>query len=289
MRSNKKFDKDNLPKKLRTALKELKQLVKDKIIDVRKVDKGNLILIINFEERVKLERMNISKIAQRCDDQSSNWQENRTFVDQKMTRLFELEFLDRNELVAVTRVLPGGVNGNLKKRDGSRKDTRAIDSNEFFVKQQTPYIYPLLKAHKLKLEDLKKIKPEEVSLKIPARLVVGMSSCQMSRVQSWLENFLTPLSKMYCDFEYTKDSTDILIDFDKLNEVAVNEAWDFRDITLFLIDVQALYPSIKFEYLELAIIDCFEKCTNWSLEVKSTGSDNLYLRESTSPGMGSTG
>ena len=61
-------------------------------------------------------------------------------------------------------------------------DTRAIDANEFFAKQDTPYIYPLLKAHKLILEDLKTVKAEEVCDKIPARL--GMWSCQMSRVQA---------------------------------------------------------------------------------------------------------
>ena len=38
---------------------------------------------------------------------------------------------------------------------------------------------------------------------------------------------------------------------------------------LFGIDVQALYPSVVFEYLELAIIDCFDTCTNWPIEVKS--------------------
>ena len=53
----------------------------------------------------------------------------------------------------------------------------------------------------------------------PDWLYVGMTSCQMSRVQTWLEGFLTPLSKLYGNFEYTKDSTDILIGFDQLNQV----------------------------------------------------------------------
>ena len=52
-----------------------------------------------------------------------------------------------------------------------------------------------------------------------------------------------------------------------LNRVAENGSWDFN--MLFGIDVQALYPSIKFEYLALALIDCFEKCTDWTLQVKS--------------------
>ena len=97
-----------------------------------------------------------------------------------------------------------------------------------------------------------------------------MSSCQMSRVQSWLEAFLTPLSKLYGKFEYTKDSTTILIDFENQNETALNESWDFTDLILFGIDVQAMYPSVKFEYLKIALADCFDKCTIWSPEVKST-------------------
>ena len=136
---------------MRTALKELSELTKQKVIDIRKVDKGNLILIIDFSQRLKIEEMNISKIAKVCEVQSSKWLENRKFIEHQMSRLFELDFIDRNELASVTGLLPGGVSGKLKKKDGSRKYTHAIDSNEFFVKQQTPYIYPLLKAHKLKI------------------------------------------------------------------------------------------------------------------------------------------
>ena len=40
----------------------------------------------------------------------------------------------------------GGVSGTLKKRDGTPKDTQAIDSNEYFAKQTTTYVYPLLKS-----------------------------------------------------------------------------------------------------------------------------------------------
>ena len=81
--------------------------------------------------------------------------------------------------------------------------------------------------------------------------------------------FLTPLSKIYGDFEYTKDTNDLLIDFSKLNDTAERELWNFDDIMLFGIDVQALYPSVKFKYLKLALLDCFEKCTNWSSSVKT--------------------
>ena len=188
-------------------MKELKEMTKQKVIDIRKVDKGNIILIIDFTERLKIEELNITKIAKLCSIQESNWKENRSFIDEKMTKSYDNEFIDQKELTAVTGILPGGVSGELvNNKTGQRKDTRAIDSNELFTEQSTPYVYPLLKAHKLTLDKLKNVKPDEVSLKIPARLVVGMSSCQMTRVQAWLENFLTPLSRLYGDFEYTNDS-----------------------------------------------------------------------------------
>ena len=49
--------------------------------------------------------------------------------------------------------------------------------------------------------------------------------------------FLTPLSKLYGDFEYTKDTNDLLIDFSKLNDTAERELWNFDGIILFGIDV----------------------------------------------------
>ena len=193
----------NLPKKLRQALKELKTLVQNKDIDIRKVDKGQLILIIDYSQRRKIEESNINQIAELCLSQESNWQENRKFVEEHMKKLYHMKFISRDELIAVTGLLPGGANGQLKTKTGGTKFTHATDSNELFSQQRTPYVYPLLKAHKIPLAELRNIKPEEVHTKIPARLVVGMASCQMSRVQSWVEHLLTPFSKEYGVFEYT--------------------------------------------------------------------------------------
>ena len=83
-----------------------------------------------------------------------------------------------------------------------------------------------------------------VANEIPSRLVVGMSSCQMVRIQSWLECFLTPLSKHYGKFEYIKDSNDMLAEIEDVKMIAEEENWDWNTVTLFPIDVKALYPSI---------------------------------------------
>ena len=97
-----------------------------------------------------------------------------------------------------------------------------------------------------------------------------MSSCQLSRVQIWLEQLLTPLSKYYGSFEYIKDSGYFLLNLRNVKEKALNDRWHWNNMVLFTVDVKALYPSVKFEYLILALKHCFDKCTSWSDEIKNT-------------------
>ena len=208
--------------------------------------------------------MHINEVASLSQQQVSNWMENKSFIESKLKELYNLTFISKNELTAITGLLPGGVSGKLRNVDGSIKFTRIKASNELFSKQTTPYVYPLFKLHKLHIDDILQLQPDHVAEKIPSRLVVGMSCCQMSRAQSWLEVFLTPIAKLYGSFEYIKDSTDMLkyieIAKNELNEESVN--WD--EIILYTIDVKALYPSVKFNYLVNSLKDCFGKCTNWT-------------------------
>ena len=263
----KKKRRYNLPKKVRDSLQHLRQLVKDNVIDIRKVDKGQCILIIDYSQRKKTEGKHISEIASLCDIQSSNWMENRQYVENKMKELFLLKFVNKDELTSVTGIIAGGTTGKLKNKDGSMKYTRVISSNELFSKQSTPYVYPSFKGHKLTIAELISIDPNNVHCDIPSRLVVGMRNCQLSRIQAWLEHFLTPLAQLYGNFEYIKDSNDFLFELEKVKCDAINEHWDWEEHILFTIDVKALYPSVKFEYLIKALHHCFAKCTNWSQDV----------------------
>ena len=181
-----------------------------------------------------------------------------------LKQLYSEKFLSKEELAAVTGLLAGGANGKLKNRDKSTKFTRTLNTTELFVKQTTPYVYPLFKAHKLAKSDLLVIPTDEVHSRIPSRLVVGMASCQLSRIQIWLEHLLTPLSKRYGISEYIKDSTDFLVHLEEVKGKAINEDWDWDNMVLFSVDIKALYPSVKFEYLELALRHCFNKCTDWA-------------------------
>ena len=48
-----------------------------------------------------------------------------------------------------------------------------------------------------------------------------------------------------------------------------NENWDWENVTIFTIDVKALYTSIKFEFMKKALLKCFQDCTTWSSDVIS--------------------
>ena len=84
-------------------------------------------------------------------------------------------------------------------------------------------MYPLFKAHKIALADLLKILPEHVATEIPSRLVVRMKCCQMFRIQCWLECFLTPLAIRYGNFEFIKDSNDMLCEIEQIKTTATEE------------------------------------------------------------------
>ena len=254
----------NMSKKMNESLSKFKKLVKDHIIDIRKVDKGQTILIIDYNERRKAEMAAISTIATLCDNQTPNWEHNKYFIEQKMKDLFHKKMISKNELTAVTGLIAGGISGELKNGDGSIKFTRAINNNELFVRQRAAYVYPLFKCHKIPFKDLLTIQSNEVNDKIPSRLVVGMGSVQLSRVQSWLEHFLTPLSNYYGKFELIKDSNDMLMELENIKVLVTENNLNWDDLLLFTIDVKALYPSVKFEYLSLALRNCFQTCTLWN-------------------------
>ena len=80
-----------------------------------------------------------------------------------------------------------------------------------------------------------------------------MSSCQLTRVQIWLEHLLTPLAKFYGNFEFIKDSNDFLSKLEEVKCTSAERNWNWNEKLLFSVDVKALYPSVKFNYLIVAL------------------------------------
>ena len=132
---NTKKCKFNLPKAARNSISKLKDLVRNKVIDIRKVDKGELMLVTDYNQSLLTEELNISKIAILSEPQCSNWKENKDFVEFKLKQLYNEKFISKEELVSVMGLLAGGVNGKLKNNDRSIKFTRIINNTELFAKQ----------------------------------------------------------------------------------------------------------------------------------------------------------
>ena len=83
-----------------------------------------MILVIDYDQRVKAETLNITEIATRTGNEQSNWKENKEFVETKMKELCRTRFISGKELTAVTGLLPGGASGKLRDHNGSMKFTR---------------------------------------------------------------------------------------------------------------------------------------------------------------------
>ena len=56
----------------------------------------------------------------------------------------------------------------------------------------------------------------------------------------------------------------MLVEIENIKGIAIDEIWDWDNVTLFTIDVKALYPSVKYDLLELSLKKCFEVSTNWN-------------------------
>ena len=56
----------------------------------------------------------------------------------------------------------------------------------------------------------------------------------------------------------------MLQEIENLNEKIRNEHWNIGKATLFMVDVKALYPSVKLPLLKIALISCFKETTDWT-------------------------
>ena len=72
--------KFNLPKRTRDARKHINTRVRENVIDIRKVDKRQMVLVIDYSQRELIEENNIYMITSVCDEQLSKWEQNRDFL-----------------------------------------------------------------------------------------------------------------------------------------------------------------------------------------------------------------
>ena len=117
-----------------------------------------------------------------------------------------------------------------------------------------PNPFPLFKLHSLTSEELSaKTIP-------PHRLVTSMKYGPTKRSSLFVDSILTPVSIKYCGKEYIKDTPDFLVKLADPNVDLSNP----QLVQLFTLDVKALYPSIKPEYLPFAIQAALDGVTDLS-------------------------
>ena len=143
--STTKRKKINIPKVINSSISKLKKLVSDKVIDIRKVDKGQAILITDYSQRIAAEKENIAKIASLCEVQESNWKDNKLFVEEIMKKLYHERFVCKNKLATVTGLLAGGSSGKLKDKNGL-KFTHLLSQKELFCRTKNTLCIPLLEG-----------------------------------------------------------------------------------------------------------------------------------------------
>ena len=128
------------------------------------------------------------------------------------------------------------------------------------------YAYPLFKTHKIEKSKIKNTPIYE----IPTRLIQSAGKVTTSRITSFLEMLIKPISIKFCKYEineYCKDSKSYLEDLDKWkNNLSLK---DFNNKSTYLVaaDVQGLYPNINRNLVKTSLLNAINKCTDYSEQV----------------------
>ena len=120
-----------------------------------------------------------------------------------------------------------------------------------------PNPFPLFKLHSMSPDDLvNKVTP-------PHRLVTSMKFSPTKRPALFLDSILTPVSISYCGSEYLKDTPHFL---NKL--IDMEPKLCAAGVSLFTLDVKALYPSINPNWLPHAVESALDIVTDFSITRK---------------------
>ena len=252
---------DSIPAKRNTTNAErqgknwLLKKVRDEVLFVTKADKGGATLILDYDVVLDTiqEALNDASVFERLD----------CTVDEHMTLTTNLV----KDTVRTEHAAGRIDNSNKKLITGLNERDNMVTSPVF--RTSIPYVYPLFKIHKLKLEEI------ENHVTPPARLVHATRQGPFYRLEKWLAPELSELSRMYCGEEFILDSDHLLGQIDEIG----------GDLTtgtrLFTLDVIALYPSIDPSLALEALDDALRVCrTPHKVATTVRNFTVLILRES---------
>ena len=264
------------------GFKELKSLVDNRIIDIRKADKGGKTVLVDYSTRTSIEKRELLKVVEKSADGIPVEYEYKSVekiqtseIKSRMLELHKLDFATRNEVSAVSGVLVGGKDGTLRNKEGDLKTTYIISNREYYTNFPAPYVYPLYKIHKYPEQDLHNLDPTKLS----ARLITALGTSPTSRCQRFLQQILDPVAREYAGDEYCKDSMHFLA---RIEETKSNfsENKSATNLSFIAVDVEALYPSANLKFVKMALSDALYTVYKLSEEVRSALVDLiLYCNE----------
>lgn len=254
--------KNNINYNLRNSLKKIIGLVKQKKIVVCRSDKDGKIIVCNYEDYMSIIEKELRKyeIIKERARMENFLKETKEKAEKIVLKMFESGDIDE-KILYITTGYKRNINSQMRKITGPQA--------KYFSNSQTGYVYPLFKTHKVDKENLSTYSINQ----IPTRLVQATGNAYLSRITSFIEEILKPISVRYCKTkvnEYCKDSQHYLKELMKWKneDDGKNTSTNYKIIA---VDVKALYPSIPRNLLEIAIKDALDNCST----LTENGKENL--------------
>ena len=270
------YSRNNLESTSKQALNELKSFVKNKVIVICRSDKDGKIVVVNHYDYVKIMEHELSKFDEKTDLTIENIQKHfdsiRENNEKMIIKLHKEGLVDDYLLRHVIGMKPNKRQNNNKDKKKTKKKINPYSKipgmiAKNFVCNDPAYAYPLFKTHKLKNDDLMSTNIYD----IPTRLLQSAGNIPTSRITSFLEMLLNPISIKYCQYkidEYCKDSKSYLEAIHRWK--GTPEAQIAEDLFLVAADVQTLYPSIKREHVRSGIDHALTTCTDYNETIRQT-------------------
>ena len=227
--------------------------IKEKKLFVSKADKGGATLILDYDtvvQAIEKELLNKNKYEVLKGKADIHCEKVINNIKDIVLQLNKNNIISDKDKTLIT---------------GLNKNNNMKHSPEY--RPEPPYIYPLFKIHKLNQEQIKnKLIP-------PNRMVNAAKYGPLYRLEKWVSPYLTASSQIYCENEYIQDSPHLTELIKKYNE---KEKQPNKQINLFTIDVEKLYPSIKTNLAIEALKDMLS--TNESLDTNTKIAIDAFVK-----------
>ena len=229
----------NLTHVERCGLKMCQKAVRDRKLYFTKADKGGAMLIFDADIVDGLIRSILNEEKTFTKLRSDPRARIKSEIKQSVAQFEQDGLLSRNDCFLIS---------GLTEKGGMSH------SHSFCVRKT--HTYPLFKVHKLSEQNiLDKVIP-------PVRMVTSGVGGPTYRLGMFIDNLLQPVVKAYCKGEMVKDTTTFLASLKDLE----NDGSLQNCSLIGTLDVDALYPSIKTEFVQEAILHALQTCTDYSTD-----------------------